>query len=181
MQNEKNPGNIDQEGLQLVLEEMTKEQQLNSKTINDLIEVVNGLTVKFSAFEETLTKPKEISVTVDSRPVHEIVRKGLTDIRLIAAGQPKLVVRKFQILLFPEQDAKLFYKIVFGRWFLWLTVMLFLTVLYKYGIHWNDTHARVEQLKKENDRIKRAWDILYKSANKGTKRAMDTAYLKTVK
>ena len=28
--------------------------------------------------------------------------------------KPKPVIKKFQILLFPERDAKLFYKIVFG-------------------------------------------------------------------
>ena len=37
----------------------------------------------------------------------------MAETQITADGQPKAVTRKFQILLFPEQDAKLFYKIVF--------------------------------------------------------------------
>jgi hypothetical protein len=52
-------------------------------------------------------------------------------------NKPQPVVKKFQILLFPEQDAKLFYKIVFGRWFLFLVLMLLIINLYKFSVHWS--------------------------------------------
>ncbi|MCA6440801.1 MAG: hypothetical protein IM598_15855 [Chitinophagaceae bacterium] len=99
--------------------------------------------------------------------------------KLTVAAQPKNVIRKFQLLLFPEQDAKLFYKMFFSRWFLWRVVMLFLTNLYKFGSHWSDSQkeAKLQQLK--NDRIKKIWDYMYHQQGKEIKRLMDSAYIKS--
>jgi hypothetical protein len=98
--------------------------------------------------------------------------------QLTVSNQPKAVTRKFQILLFPEQDAKLFYKIVFGRWFLWLTVMLFITNLYKWSVHYSDTQKEVKLQQLETDGIKKAWNYLYFTGGKSIKRLMDSAYSK---
>jgi hypothetical protein len=94
-------------------------------------------------------------------------------------NQPKTLTRKFQILLFPEQDAKLFYKIVFGRWFLWLVIMLFITNLYKWGINWSDNQKEIKQLQLQTDRIKKAWNYLYFQDGKTFRRLMDRAYNKS--
>jgi len=165
--------------LQLVLEEYTQEQAGNTKAVNDLITVVNGLSGKFKEFEEKIEKPKSVNVSTDTRPIQDIVRKGITDISLTVAAQPKSIVKKFQILLFPEQDAKLFYKVVFGRWLLLLTIMLFITNLYKWGVHWSDNQKEVQQIQLQNDRIKKAWYYLYEQEGKAGKRLMDSAYSKS--
>jgi hypothetical protein len=91
---------------------------------------------------------------------------------------PKGTTKKFQILLFPEQDAKLFYKIVFGRWFMWLALMLFLSLAYKWIIHREDNNRQmmIEALK--SDRITKAWDYLYNQNNKHLHRLMDSAMVK---
>ena len=91
------------------------------------------------------------------------------------------MTRKFQILLFPEQDAKLFYKIVFGRWLLWLTIMLFITNLYKFSINWSDNQKEIKLQNSETDRIKKAWNYLYFQEGKNIKRLMDSAYSKRSK
>lgn len=144
-----------------MLEEFTEEQKLHTKTVDDLVKAVNGLSGKLIEFEEKLDQPKGIDIIINTKPMQEIVRKGIIDMRLTVAAQPKNVTRKFQLLLFPEQDAKLFYRVVFGRWFLWLVVMLFLTNLYKFSIHWSDNQKEIKQQRLENDRIKRAWNYLY--------------------
>ena len=165
--------------LQLVLEEYTQEQAGNTKAVIDLITVVNGLSGKFKEFEEKIEKPKAVNVSTDTRPIQDIVNKGILDINLTVAGQPKAIVKKFQILLFPEQDAKLFYKVVFGRWLLLLTIMLFITNLYKWGVHWSDNQKEVQQIQLQNDRIKKAWYYLYEQEGKAGKRLMDSAYSKS--
>jgi len=170
--------NIEKASLELVLEEFTGEQKLHTQSVNDLVEAVNSLSSKFTQFEEKLEKPKEVTVSTDTKPIQEIVKKGIIDMKLTVAAQPKNVTRKFQVLLFPEQDAKLFYKVVFSRWFLMLVIMLFLANLYKFSIHWSDSQQEVKLQKLENDRIKKAWHYLYQQQGKGVKRLMDSAYIK---
>jgi len=134
--------NTEKDTLQLVLEEYAQEQTGNTKAVNDLITVVNGLTGKIKEFEEKIEKPKTVNVSADTKPIQDIVRKGIIDISLTVAAQPKSIVKKFQILLFPEQDRKLFYKVVFGRWLILLAIMLFITNVYIWGIHGVTTKSR---------------------------------------
>lgn len=170
--------NIEKKSLMLVLEEFTQEQERHSKSINDLVAAVNGLTDRFKSFEEKLDNPKPLTISTDTTPVQDIVKKGIIDMKLVVAAQPKNVLRKFQLLLFPEQDARLFYKVIFGRWFLWLIVMLFLNNFYKWGIHWSDSKKEVALQQLKNNRIKKAWNYLYSRQGERTRRLMDSAYLK---
>lgn len=135
---------IEKETLGLVLEEFTQEQKTTNQTINDLIAAVNIIGSKLDDFKKELDNPKSVSVTSDTEPIRQMIRKGLTDVKLMIGTQPKSIVRKFQILLFPEQDAKLFYQVVFSRWFLWLVIMLFLTNLYKWGVHYIDNQRQLK-------------------------------------
>jgi len=170
---------IEKDSLQLVLEEFAGEQAQNTKSVNDLVLAVNGLTAKVKQLEEKLGKPQPVTVSTDTTPIQDIMKKGIVDMKLIVATRPKTVARKFQLLLFPEQDAKLFYKVVFGRWFLMLVIMLFLTNLYKWGIHWSDNRKEIKIQQLENDRIKKAWHYLYNRGGKSVKRSMDSAYIKS--
>jgi hypothetical protein len=176
--------NIQKETLELVLEEFAEEQKSSTKSLNDLVTAINGLSDKFAGFEERLNSPKEVNVSVDTKPIQDIITKGIANMLLTIAGQPKSITRKFQLLLFPERDAKLFYKIVFGRWFLMLVIMLFLTQLYKFSIHWSDNQQEVKLRQLENDRIKKAWNYLYHQQGKEgkrLKRLMDSAYVKSAR
>ena len=170
--------NTEKETLQLVLEEHTQEQANNTKAVNDLVAAVNLLTGKVKGFDEKMDKPKPIIVSADTRPIQEIMKKGLTDIKLTVGSKPQPVVKKFQLLLFPEQDAKLFYKIVFGRWFLFLVLMLLIINLYNFSVHWSDNQKEVQREELQNHRIKKAWYYLYDQEGKAGKRLMDSAYSK---
>jgi hypothetical protein len=169
---------VEKQTIQLVLEEHTQEQANNTKAVNDMVAAVNTLTGRLTELDAKLDKPKPIIVSADTRPVQEIVKKGVTDMKFIVGTKPVPVVKKFQILLFPEQDAKLFYKIVFGRWFLFLVLMVLMTDLYKLSVHWSDNQKEARRKELENDRIKHAWYYLYKWQNKTGKRIMDSAYSK---
>ncbi len=160
----------------MVLEEFTQEQKTTNQPINDLITAVNTIGSKVDDFKKELDKPNAVSVTTDTKPIQQIIQKGLTDIKLMIGTQPKSVIRKFQILLFPEQDAKIFYKVVFSRWFLWLVIMLFLTNLYKWGIHYSDNQKEIKMEQVENDRIRKSWNYLYNNNGKEVKRLMEKAY-----
>ena len=167
---------IEKETLGLVLEEFTQEQKTANQSISDLITAVNTISNKVDDFKKELDKPKAVSVMTDTKPIQQIMQKGLTDVKLMIGTQPKSIIRKFQILLFPEQDAKLFYKVVFSRWFLWLVIMLFLTNLYKWGIHYSNNQKEIKMEQIENDRIRKSWNYMYNNNNKEVKRLMEKAY-----
>lgn len=168
---------IEKETLGLVLEEFTQEQKTTNQAINDLIAAVNTIGSKVDDFKKELDKPKAVSLMTDTKPIQQIIQKGLIDIKLMIGTQPKSIVRKFQILLFPEQDAKLFYRVVFSRWFLWLAIMLFLTNLYKWGIHYSDNQKEIKLEQIDNDKIRKSWKYMYKNADKQTQLLMEKAYV----
>ena len=162
-----------------VLEELAQEQANNTKAIIDLIATVNTETGTIRELKEKIDNPKPVLVTNDTRSIREVVNKGITDIKLIVGSKPQPIVKKIQLLLFPEQDAKLFYKIVFGRWFLYLVLMLSISCLYKFSVHWSDNQEQIQQKELETDRIKKAWFYLYDREDKAGKRVMDSAYSKS--
>lgn len=151
---------------------------MHTKAVDDLIKAVNGLSGKFTEFEGKLNRPKEINNSTDTKPIQVIIKKGIIDIKLTVASQPKNVIRKFQLSLFPEQDAKLFYRVIFGLWFLWLVVMLLLTNLYKFSIHWSDNQKQIKLQQLENGRVKKAWSYMYGRQGKAVRCLMDSAYIK---
>jgi hypothetical protein len=166
--------NTERETLQIVLEEISNEQARNTKAVNDLVTAVNSLSGRFKELDDKLDKPKQISVSSDTLPIQEIMKKGVADMKIIVSTKPQPVVKKFQILLFPERDAKLFYKIVFGRWMLYLVLIFLINFCYDFAVHYNDSQINTEKEQLENDRIRKAWQHLYENEGKAGKRLMDT-------
>ncbi|MCD0471474.1 hypothetical protein [Flavobacterium sp. JAS] len=180
METDGNKGYIERETLQLVLEEFTQEQKTNNQHIEALVIAVNNVGNKIDAFKKEDNTAKSVSETLDIKAIETILQKGFLDIKFMIGRQPKSIVRKFQILLFPEQDAKLFYKIVFGRWFLWLVIMVALSNLYNWGIHYSDNNKEIEMQQIQNDRIRKAWEYMYSNNDKETKKLMKKAYVNSL-
>jgi hypothetical protein len=174
----KNIDEVQKDILEIVLKEILDEQQKTNNIYADNIAAINQLATFVSHFDERLLNLKIISPPVNTKPYEEIIKEGIADMEAIANNQPKSIIRKFQILLFPEQDAKLFYKIVFGRWFMWLTVVLCITNLYKWSVHWSDNQKEIKLQQLQTNRIKKAWNYLYFTGGKSMKRLMDSAYNK---
>jgi hypothetical protein len=168
----------EKETVLIAVGELAEEQAQNTKALNDLITTVNIHSGTLQELKEKIDKPKPVIVTADTRPIQEAINKGVTDIKLLVGSKPQPIIKKIQILLFPEQDAKLFYKIVFGRWFLFLVLMLLITRLYDFSVHWSDNQKEVQREEMENDRIKKAWYYLYDREGKIGRRLMDSAYSK---
>ncbi len=161
METKEKPNEPEKAMVLTVLEELAQEQANNTKAIIDLITTVNTQAGTIRELKEKIDNPKPVIVTADTRSMREVVNKGITDIKLIVGSKPQPIIRKIQFLLFPERDAKLFYKIVFGRWFLYLVLMLSITCLYKFSVHWSDNQEQIQQKELETDRIKKAWIYLY--------------------
>lgn len=177
MESKKNIEISESTNLELVLEEFTREQRSQIKLINDLTISVETLVERIISIELEIQKSKQDFLFLKTKDVSEIINKGIIEMQLIALNQQKKpIINRIQLLLFPEQDSKLFYKIIFGRWFLWLTIMLLLTNLYKFGVHWNDNQREIKLRLLEHDRIEKSWNYLYLNGSKGIKKIMDTIY-----
>lgn len=119
--------------IKIVLKEILEEQQKTNAMIAEQAEKIEQLTATVNGYYERLKDPKAESLQSNTKSIKDIIKKGVTEMKFIAMNQNKPVIKKFQIFLFPEQDAKLFYKIVFGRWLVLLVIMLLITDVYKWS------------------------------------------------
>ena len=101
--------------------------------------------------------------------------------QLIADHQPKNVVRKIQVLLFPEHDTALYCRIVFGRWVFWLVVMLCITDLYKWAIHYSDNQKELQYQEQLNKQIAKPRSLPNRQQGKESKKVVDSVGRKTNK
>lgn len=180
METDANKERIERETLQLVLEEFAQEQKTNNQHIEALIIAINNMGNKIDVSIKEHKPEKIVLEPLDIKPIEAILQKSFLDIKFMIGRQPKSIVRKFQILLFPEQDAKLFYKIVFGRWFLWLAIMIALNNLYSWGIHYSDNSKEIEMRQIQNNKIRKAWEYMYINSDNETKKLMKKAYINSV-
>ena len=109
----------------------------------------------------------------------KIIQKGMLDMQLIADHQPKNVVRKIQVLLFPEHDTALYCRIVFGRWVFWLVVMLCITDLYKWAIHYSDNQKELQYQEQLNKQIAKPRSLPNRQQGKESKKVVDSVGRKT--
>jgi hypothetical protein len=166
-----------------------EEKPQEGSALNDLLRtVVTRLNSQSTSIDQLITiikkleestgkvqvQPK-VNVVVDTKPIEQIVKAGLLEVKLDIAAPPKAVVKKFQLLLFPEQDARLFYKIVFSRWFMWLAVMFCSLHIYKWAIYRENVSMQLEKEVIQNNEIVKAWQFLYNKNDKRIYRLMDSA------
>src|SRR5690606_19672055 len=108
----------EKETIELVLQAYKEEQAENTQAIQDMVTAVNGLTDGIADVSNLVKESSQ--VRLDTAPLKVALQKGILDLQVAFARRPQPIGRKFQVLLFSEQDATLFYKIVFGRWLIWL-------------------------------------------------------------
>jgi len=162
--------------LELVLKEVLDEQQKINNMNARILEQTEELTSLIKSMEERLENGVKNNPHFDATSLEATIKNDFNNLELLINNQPKNVVRKFQILLFPERDANLFYKIVFGRFFLLLMMILLITCLFKWGIHRSDLQKEIQLEELHKERLQKAWDFLYRSKRKITQHLMDSIY-----
>ena len=144
-----------------------------------MVLAINSVSERVANFEQEIHNSAPNSISTDVAVIQQMIKKVVTDVKMVVTSQEqKPIVKKYQFLLFPEQDAKLFYKIIFGRWFLFLSIMLFLTNLYKFSVHFSDNQKDIKLQMPVNDRINNSWKNLYLISGKRIRKVMDSVYSK---
>src|SRR6185437_5453289 len=116
----------------------------------EFLEGQHALNSRFAQFEEKLEKQKEITVSVDTKPILDIVKKAIEDIELTVAAQPKNTVREFSFHLFPKLNIMEYYR-TYSRLLLVLSLFLVVAGLVSIGVKWIEGYnQREKQLPKFN-------------------------------
>jgi hypothetical protein len=157
----------------LVLELIEIQTGIN-KINTDIVTVLNGLTGKIDGFQERLSNLKVIAPPADLRPLEQTVKKALADIQSTIETKPHDVTKKFEILLFPPQDNRLLYKIVFGNWLLYLVIAFAVKLSFNTFNHWLDNQKQIEIEHVRMHPVVQAWDSLYSDAAKPLQLKMDS-------
>ncbi|MCF6404445.1 hypothetical protein L3C95_16225 [Chitinophaga filiformis] len=167
---------MEEESLIIVLEELTQEQKKQANAANEIVVAVKDLKLQVDQLQEKLRDTQSSNDRLDSGIIQRILKKELLDLKLSIIKQRHNVIHKFQVLLFPERDHKLFYKVVFGRWFLGIIVMIFLNYSYTLLTKWTDDKKEIITKQLEVDQYRKAWTIYYGKQNKSRKRQLDSIY-----
>jgi hypothetical protein len=165
--------------MQTVLTEVLEELKELKQQLAKSMAVVLDLNNKVDDFELKLNKIKVTAPATNLEPITSAVNEGLLGLAPIVGEQPKSVTRQFRILLFPEQGAREYYRIVFGRVLFWITVLLVATYLFVLAKEFINGHNVASYQEAKSDRYKKAWNYLYRSSRKGLRGKMDTVLMKS--
>ena len=165
--------------LELVLKEILNGQQKANDLAADQTKILSQIIARLKVLEENTGKPFATPAPINTMAIEKIIQKGMLDMQLIAENQPKNVVRKIQVLLFPEHNTALYCRIVFGKWVFWLVVMLCITDLYKWAIHWSVNQQELQYQEQLNKQIAKPRILPNRQVNKESKKVMDSVGRKT--
>lgn len=106
-------------------------------------ELSNELLLELTSIKESLKEIKgsNAQLRVFIRSLQELINQS--------KQQDKSIQKSIRILLFPEQDAKLFYKIVFSRWLLYLCLMLAINNIYKWAVNYSNNLKEIKVVVKQ--------------------------------
>ena len=168
--------------LELVLRELLAEQQKGNEMIAVQTRMLGQVEARLKRLEENARAPVATTPSaLNTKPLEEIVKRGMTSMQLIVDEQPKSVTRKVQVLLFPEHDTALYCKVVFGTWVFWLVVMLAITDIYKWAVHWSDNQKELQQQEQLNSRIAKPRILPPRQQGKEAKKPLDSLIRKESK
>lgn len=197
--NDKNKTSTPEENFSFAVQELTAQNEDRQKTLNDLLSASNAIIKKLDDIDGKIeraitdrlemmqqTIDKKLDAVKGNRPsenslVIPYLKTSILELKTLLLKRQEGQTKKIQILLFPEQDAELFYKIVFGRWFLMIVIALFLRIAYQLISRQQGINKEIELQAQKNNPVIKAWDYLYIQKNKTLHKQMDSALIKTTK
>lgn len=133
------------------------------KEILDEIKIIHQQNIEREKYEEDFKnkvqsiEKKLLSLETKSSGINLLkmqIESNANKIERIINEQPKNIIHKKQILLFPEYGAREYYKLVFGRLLFWM--MMFLLAFYFFSLgkqfidNWKEVRQKEIILKYEN-------------------------------
>jgi hypothetical protein len=154
------------------LRELKQQQTQQTKAVVILLDKLQNFENKVSDIKVQSSSP------IDINSLSKDISDGITSIKSVIETQPKSVIKQYRFLLFPEQNAGEYYRIVIGRLLFWVMVFLLATYLFALTRQFIDNWAIVRNNELNGNQYKKAWQYLYKNENKSGKRKMDSGWYK---
>ncbi len=171
----KNKDTADTAVLQVMMEEISANQEAAGQQLSQLLKdvlVINNQLSQLNQRPVQQVSPAPDQTISIHATIERSIKNTLSDLQLTSHK----TVKEFRILLFPEQDRTLFYKIVFGRWLLYLVIMLALNNIYKWSVNYSNNSKQLKIMEINTDKLNSSWQYVYSHSNKATKRLMESAY-----
>jgi hypothetical protein len=169
---------METEIMQTVLNEVLEELKELKQQVAKLMAVVADLTNEVDDFELKLSNIKVSAPPTNLEPITSTVKEGIFRLQGIIGEQPKSITRQYRILLFPEHDARDYYRIVFGRLFFWMMIFLVATYFFSLGKQFIDSNTAVRYKAAESYQYRKAWIYLYNNSKKAVRGNMDSVWRK---
>jgi hypothetical protein len=165
--------------VETVLRDMLEEQKITSQLNQDLAEKISKLDNKVETFNQKLEQQQVVAPPADVKPIEEAVIHHFNHFCEILNNQPKSVIRRVRLLLFPETNAGHYYKIVFGRLMPWVLVLILATYGFSLGKQFIEKWSVNNERERESDQCLKAWNYLYDHEKAEGKKRMLDAWNKT--
>ncbi len=123
---------MDLNTLEPVLNDVSEDIKKLNTLSKQLSEKVELLEKRISSFDQRLDQIKVVPPAVDTGPIKNLVQEKMTAIENRIEAQPKNVIKKHQLLFFPEQDTKEYYRFFASQimpYVIWFFVVYFLYCL----------------------------------------------------
>lgn len=137
-----------------VLEEMERSRKMQDEqkaVQGKLLETMTGIEARLSEMQQPAQQPLDII------PIEVAITKGIANLQKSIEAQPKTIKKEHRILLFPEHGAREYYRLVFGRLFFWLTIIILSTYLFALGKQtvqsWSIIHSQEKELNECKDYV----------------------------
>ncbi len=149
-----------------ILEELSRiksREEEQTKLLNEVMQ-------KLEASDQRLKEQKSASQPFSTAMLETVIMKEVAKLKQTIEAQPKTIKKEHRILLFPEYNVHEYYRLVFGRLFFWLFVILLSTYLFVLGKEAIQSWYTVHSQEKELNECKIVWQELYKTLHEKEKK-----------
>jgi hypothetical protein len=171
---------MDEQSLIAVLKDMLEQHVKTQQFMETQKEELQKKDLKIEQLVQQIKNIKLEAPKPDLSGVIGVIEKGYQNIIAAIEKRPKPIQRSLRILLFPETNAREYYRLVFGRLFFW--GLIFTIVIYAASFINKSIDAyQAHQCNKDGNTSISAWEDLYQHSGKARKREMDKALEKAAK
>ncbi|SDE44432.1 hypothetical protein SAMN05216464_106158 [Mucilaginibacter pineti] len=171
---------MDEQSLISVLKDMLEQ---DIKTQQFMETQKDELQKRDLKIEQLVLQIENIRVEAPKPDLSEMVAaidSGYQNIVSAIEKRPKPIQRSWRILLFPETNAREYYRIVFSRFFFWgliFTIVIYVASFINKSIDAYQAH----QYNKDGNICISAWYDLYRQSGKAQRKEMDKALKRAAK
>ncbi len=162
--------------LEPVLTEILQELKAVREINHNLVESVGKLEQRTMVFDQKLEKVKLVVPPVDTHPINEIISENMALIASIVEAQPKNIIKRHQVLLFPENDTKEYYRFISGRIIPWIVGFFVVYFLFCLGRQAIDKSTVSKERRVTYEQYQNAWAHLDTIAGPALREKMDEAW-----